>query len=446
MKKILFIFGALFLVLGAYAQDFAGFWHGLAQVGPQTLRITFDLKNSDGTWSGAMQSPDQSPQWIPMSGVAAAGDTLKIQIAPIGFSYTGVLNGGMIRGTFTQTGNTFPLDLARDEVVLNRPQEPKPPYPYAVEEVKFSNHVAGITLVGTLTSPADGGACPVVILVSGTGAQDRDETIATHRPFAVIADYLTRRGIAVLRCDDRGTGESEGNYALATIQDFATDTEAAIEYIKTRKRFSAAPLGIIGHSQGGMVALMLAAGGKADFIVTLAGPGVDGRKLLEMQQIAIVKASGAPDSFLVPYSRKMHEAVSAILRLENRAELRDTLTTLFAGTSLEGSAETIVAQLATPEIRSFLRFDPAVYFPAVKCPVLALNGEKDLQVPAGPNLDGFRNGLKHNEKATIRSCSGLNHLFQTATTGLPAEYGTIEETFSPLVLQEMADWILETTR
>jgi pimeloyl-ACP methyl ester carboxylesterase len=441
MKRLFITIALILCASGGSAQDFTSKWYGRAQVGPQALRITFDLKNTDGAWSGAMQSPDQSPQWIPMSGVAVTGDTLNVQIALLGFSYTGVLDGMTLRGAFTQMGNTFPLNLTRQEISVNRPQEPKPKYPYSVENVTFKNEAAGIALAGTLTAPWSDEPHPVVILVSGSGAQDRDEAIAGHRPFWILADYLTRRGIAVLRCDDRGVGASEGDYASATIDDLASDVRAAIGYIKTRKRFAAARLGIVGHSQGGMVALMLAARNEADFIVTLAGPGVDGKTLLDQQRSALLKASGAPDAYIDDYNRTMNEVVDAVLTLENRDEQRAAVTEILAGTPLESAAETTIAQLASPEIRSFMRFDPATYFPSVDVPVLALNGEKDLQVPAGPNLEAIRAGLSHNPNVTVKSYPELNHLFQHAATGLPAEYGQIEETFSEEVMKELADWI-----
>ena len=409
------------------------------------MRIIFDLTPTVDGYSARMQSPDQSEQWIDATTASMRNDTLTITIAPIGFSYIGKFNGLTIEGAFTQMGRTFEMDLTREEIVQHRPQEPKPKYPYDIEDVVFRNEQAGIDLAGTLTLPWVGEKpFPVVVLVSGSGPQDRDESVAGHKPFWIIADRLTQQGIAVLRYDDRGVGQSGGNYATATVDDLADDAHAATAYI--RKRFSPASVGVIGHSEGGWVALKLAAEKKTDFIVTLAAPGVDGKELMNMQRSALMKASGMPDVFIDAYNQKMNEAVEAALAVENQNELRDTITALLTGTPLESGIETAVIQLSLPEMRSFLQTDPALFWSNISCPVLALNGEKDLQVPAGPNLEAIRSGLMHNPQVTTKSYPALNHLFQTATTGLPTEYKTIEETFHDPVIQEIAEWILETCR
>ena len=444
MKKIAFIL--LFLsAFAANAQEITGKWYGQSHLGVQVLRINFDIQHTDDGWAGAMQSPDQSGEWLPFTHIELRNDTLSMTVASIGFTYSGKVTGEKLEGSFSQMGNTFALNLSRQEIVRNRPQEPKPKYPYGIEEVKFRNEQAGIELAGTLTLPWVGEKpFPAVILVTGSGPQDRDETIQGHRPFWIIADRLTQQGIAVLRYDDRGVSGSEGDYAAATIDDFAGDAASAIGYLRSHPEIAAGKVGIIGHSEGGMIALMLAKNRKVDFIVSLAGPGVDGKTLLDMQRTAIMKTGGAPDFYIDAYNNLMNRAVDLVLAIENKKELRDSITVLFNGTPLENAVEPTIAQLATPEIRSFLQYDPKEYFPAVHCPVLVLNGEKDLQVPATPNLEAIRNGLVHNPNVTVISYPDLNHLFQTAETGLPQEYGVIEETFNREVLQDITDWIQKT--
>lgn len=442
MKKL--FFALLFLsVQVAQAQDIAGKWYGQANLGIQFLRINFDIQHTEDGWSGAMQSPDQSGNWIPFTSIVVQNDTLTVAIASINFFYQGVTSAEKLEGSFTQMGNTFPLNLTRQEIERRRPQTPMPKHPYTIEDITFRNEEAGINLAGTFTIPSVGNApYPAVILVSGSGPQDRDETIMGHKPFWVLADRLTQNGIAVLRYDDRGVGESEGDYGAATISDFAQDALAGIEYLRSRPEIAPGKVGLIGHSEGGLIAFILAAEQQADYIVSLAGPGVDGKALLDMQRTAIMKTGGAPDFYIEGYNKLMNAAVDIIRTVEDRKELRDSITVLFAGTPLESAVEPTLMQLATPEIRSFIEFDPVDLLSRINCPVLVLNGEKDLQVPAGPNLEAIHKGLVHNPDVTIKSYPDLNHLFQTAQTGLPQEYGQIEETFNPQVMKDITDWIL----
>lgn len=437
MKKILSMFLLLFpLVAGA--QKIEGRWTGIANLGVMSLRINFEIgKDGQGGW---MQSPDQSPQWIEASSVAYSDGELIFTVGALGFEYRGVLGGdAAIRGSFTQNGGTYSLDFTRVEGewkdAVRRPQEPAG-FPYIVENVTFPN--GDITLAGTLTRPEGSGPFPVVVLVTGSGPQDRDETLMGHKPFLVLSDYLTRRGIAVLRYDDRGTHGSGGNYATSDVYDFATDAAAAIEYLCSR---GMERVGIAGHSEGGMIAMILAAEGKPDFIVTMAGPGVDGRTLMDSQRAALFGAMGAPQEFIDQYNRTLNAAQEIILETGDRAKIVARITELFAGTPLAGSEEVAIAQLESPEMRSFIKFVPAEYYPRIVCPVLAVSGGKDLQVPAAQNLEAIRLGLAHNPDVTVKAYPALNHLFQTAETGLMAEYGTIEETFNEEVMRDIADWI-----
>ena len=443
MRKYILLPLLFLAAFSVYGQEISGKWYGQSNLGVQVLRINFDIQHTNEGWSGAMQSPDQSGTWVPFTRIEVRNDTLTIDIAPIGFSYTGKASAEKLEGSFTQMGNTFPLNMTRQEVERRRPQTPMPKYPYTIEDVTFRNEEAGINLAGTLTIPSVGQApYPAVILVSGSGPQDRDETIMGHKPFWVLADRLTQSGIVVLRYDDRGIEQSEGDFSSSTIADFAQDALAGIEYLRTRPEVAPGKVGLIGHSEGGLVAFMLAAEQKTDFIVSLAGPGVDGKSLLDMQRTAIMKAGGAPDFYIESYNRLMNAAVDILRRVDDHKELRDSITVLFAGTPLESAVDPTLAQLASPEIRSFIESDPADFFSGINCPVLALNGEKDLQVPAGPNLEAIHKGLAHNPNVSIKSYPNLNHLFQTAQTGLPQEYGQIEETFNPQVMKDIIDWIL----
>lgn len=446
--RVLLLFCLLFTSSGLWAQDVTGKWYGQADLGNAKLRIVFDIETKGEGYTAKMQSPDQSGDWIPVESVSFSGDTIRLSIPKLMFSYTGrfEVEKGVIEGAFMQMGRSVKLDLSRSELVRKRPQEPKPPYPYEVEEVVFRNEDAGINLAGTLTLPSGGGTYPAVVLVTGSGPQDRDETLMGHKPFWVIADYLTRNGIAVLRYDERGVAASEGDFGTATIADFASDALCAVDYLRTRDKVRVDRVGLIGHSEGGCSAFMLASQGQLDFIVSLAGPGISGSEVISTQQEAFMRASGTPDFMIRGYVDLNNRIKDAAVRIEDREELRDSVSVIISGTPIESNLDKIVAELSSPVIRSWLAYDPADYYSGIKCPVLALNGEKDLQVLHGVNLAGIRQGLAHNPDVVIRSYPDLNHLFQHAVTGLPAEYMEIEETVNVQVLKDISDWILGVTR
>ena len=428
----------------AYSQDITGKWYGRANIGAMKLRIEFNIQTNGDGYSATMLSPDQSSQEIPVTSIQWKDSTLTLSIASIGFEYTGKqIATDKLEGVFTQMGSLFKLNLGRDEELANRPQNPRPPFPYQEEKITFESPKNGIKLAGTLTFPATGKNFTAVILVSGSGPQNRDEEIMEHRPFAVLADYLTQRGIAVLRYDDRGVGESEGNYATATLADFASDTQAAIEYLKSRKEIDKEKIGIIGHSEGGAIAFILASQQIPAFIVSLAGAGVPGRELMNLQRAALLNASGISDYVIEINNRIIDEASALAMSISDKDELKEKITSLTQGTLLSGQENNLISQLTSSEMLSILRFDPAKLYPTIQCPVLALNGEKDLQVTAEENIRSIENGLRSagNKKVETKIYPDLNHLFQTAKTGLPTEYGQIEETISPLVLEDIADWL-----
>jgi pimeloyl-ACP methyl ester carboxylesterase len=362
-------------------------------------------------------------------------------------------------------GQSFPLNLSREIVEkekLVRPQEPVKPYPYYEEEVFFENTEAGITLAGTLTLPGKDGRYPAVVLISGSGAQNRDEEIMGHKPFLVLADYLTKNGIAVLRFDDRGTAASTGNFQTATSFDLSKDVEAGVQYLQTRKEINKKKIGLIGHSEGGMIAPMLASRSKdIAFIVLLAGIGIPGDQLLLLQQELIARASGVDEEDWQKGKSINQGAFEIVIQSTQQEELLKDLTAYFKQALKEvpqsGMPEGVtendyinlaVRQLSSPWMQYFIKYNPSPVLEKVKCPVLAINGGKDLQVPAKVNLDAIKAALIKggNKQVTTKEIPGLNHLFQECTTGLPAEYASIEQTFSPIALEEILQWIKVQTR
>lgn len=452
-------FGLSFLLLifscSANAQNIGGDWQGTLEVAGTELPLVFHIKGSGDSLSATMDSPSQNALGIPVSAITFDNPKLHLEAGNGAIVYEGTLSNDFITGTFQQNGMNIPLNLHRGTVkkkVMVRPQEPKPPFPYKSEDLSFPNKKADITLAGTLTIPDKGSNFPAVILITGSGPQDRDETILGHKPFWVIADYLSRNGIAVLRFDDRGTAKSGGDFATATTADFATDVAAAVNYLKSRKDINPAKIGLIGHSEGGIIAPMVASKDKAiDFIVLLAGPGVDGAQLLLMQNEALGKAQGMSAEQLAA-AKAVNEALYKIAVGTNNDSLAQQLISekLMAlmpadmtETQRQQAVEAQSKMLTGPWMRYFLSNDPAKYLKQVHCPVLALDGTKDLQVPAEENIAAIKTALAEagNKQVTTKIFPGLNHLFQDAETGLPDEYGKIEETFSPKALQFMTDWI-----
>lgn len=441
------------------AQDgWIGDWNGTLEAGGGQLRLVLHVEAGGEEASGltvTMDSPDQGAFGIPATGVSAAGDSLTIVFANIGGRYTGARNatGDTLSGSWAQGGQTFPLVLTRGpEEQAQRPQEPQAPFPYLSEDVSFAASEDRVVLAGTLTVPEGDGPHPAAVLVSGSGPQNRDEEVFGHRPFLVLADYLTRRGVAVLRYDERGVGESSGDFAAATSEDFARDAEAALRYLLTRDEINPAALGIIGHSEGGTVAQLLASrSANVAWIVMLAGPGVPGDSLLVMQGAAINRAAGMPEVQRAK-NTELQRRLLAVARSDRgrqsaEAEVLRLLEEGFPEITAE-QARAEVANVTSPWLRWFVRYDPAPVLRRITLPVLALNGSKDLQVPAAANLAGIEAGLAAagNEDVTITELPDLNHLLQTADTGLVSEYGQIEETIAPVALETIGDWILARVR
>lgn len=465
-----------------------GNWEGKLSVSSIQLRMGFTFtKKADGTWSGLMHSPDQGVKNIPLNPVEITGDKIKAEFKPGKATFEGKLSadGTTLTGEWQQSDLKLPLELKRVEKIstLNRPQTPKKPYPYREEEVTYENTKQKIKLEGSLTLPQGDGPFPCVLLITGSGTQDRDETLFGHKPFLVFADYLTRHGIAVLRVDDRGANKSSKVNPDDTSADFMEDVLAGVNYLKTRKEINPKKIGLMGHSEGGLIAPMAAAQAPDDiaFIILLAGPGLPGDQIMAMQSRALLKVTGVSEKFL-DWNAGVHRQLMDLLRVEKdtkvlREKSKGILTaeiakldpetraflvkSLGSATGKVGGAEEpkieelIMRQLdvqfktfASGWFRFFLHYDPRTTLTKVKCPVLALNGELDLQVPPKENLAAIDKALKAggNSDVTLKEMPKLNHLFQTCKTGNVDEYGQIEETIAPSVLECITEWIKARTK
>ncbi|MBQ3737923.1 MAG: alpha/beta hydrolase [Bacteroidales bacterium] len=437
----------LFVALQAQAQ-IEGYWKGEIDLGVQKLETAFDIKDAENGYVATFDVPAQGAYDIPIDETTFQDGLLQLTMSAMGASYSGTLKDNAIEGEFTQNGMTFPLNLARSEKKerqKTRPQDPQPPFHYQIEEVTFVNEKEGNTLAGTLTIPEGEGPFPAMVLVSGSGQQNRDEELMNHRPFWVIADYCARHGIAVLRYDDRGIGGSDGEVKNATSMDFSYDAEAAFDYLRNRKEINATKVGILGHSEGGVINFMVSARRpEVAFLVSLAGPSVNGIEVLKEQQAAILRASGMTEE-MVQFNGNANAQMFNIIETSNDREEADTLLRqLLKGWGYnEELTEQTVGQMASPWMYYFLRYDPTDAIVKTNCPALLLNGSKDLQVIASQNLPGYEKIIAEHGKTnlTMRELPDLNHLFQHCETGSPNEYFEIEETISPEVLETIVGFV-----
>lgn len=441
------------------AQSITGTWHGKLALPNGALTIVLHINHGEqGDYITTLDSPDQGATNIRTATTTFQDSTLTVEMPVINASFKGKLNpDNTITGIFTQ-GLPLPLNLQKGEL-HHRPQEPRPPFSYQTEEVSIRNEQDGITLAGTLTLPKTGSQFPAVVLVTGSGPQNRDEEIKGHKPFLVIADYLTRNGIAVLRCDDRGVASSQGNFANATNEDFAKDTEAALNYLRKRKEIDSRNIGVIGHSAGGTIAFMLAAKDKSiGFVVSLAGGAVRGDSIMLRQVESVFRTQGLTDSLWQVQKPIFRNRYTNILRQTNktpteiRKELYDDVEKTTPPDKLKDPnlmrQISIEADFMTsPWYLQFMKYDPTEDLRKIKCPVLALNGEKDIQVDAVINLNTIQQEVTKNgnKSVTVKIYPGLNHLFQTCRTCSHLEYGDLEETINPEVLKDITEWILNTT-
>lgn len=413
IRKLLFLL-LTFTAIAAQAQVQAttaliGSWSGKLKVGSSALTLVFHIEQADGYIKVSMDSPDQSAKGIPVLKEYLSDDSLAVKVEALGITYSARLKEGKLDGTFTQIGFSAPLELTRGISQVKRPQTPQQPYPYTTEEVTFRNEKDCATLAGTLTWPI--GYDPkshkkptVVLLVTGSGQQNRDEEIFEHKPFLVIADYLARQGIASLRYDDRATGVSVGgNITSATTEDFSRDAAAGLKFLRGMKAFS--KVGLIGHSEGGAIAFILGAKGMTDFIVSMAGPGVKGDTLLVMQQNRVAELMGIPTKTSIAQLRKNEQVLKASW------------------------------------FRWFIDYDPSADIKSTHCPVFAINGNRDCQVISLQNLTAIEQLLPKTKMNRVKEYPGLNHLFQHCSTGNTNEYRQIEETISAEVLSDISEWI-----
>ena len=463
-SKIIFI--VIVLVLGisaSYAEDrVAGHWEGHIEIPGQPIAVKVDLAIDESDWRGTIDIPAQGAKGLPLSEIHVVEEgegmrvTFSIRGVPGNPTFDGTLQGGVINGTFSQGGVTFGFRLSR-EIVSDpvRPQEPKPPFPYQIEEVAFQN--GDINLAGTLTVPQGDGPFPAVLLISGSGLQDRDETVFGHKPFWVLADHLSRTGIAVLRVDDPGIGKSAPHPEPPTTADFATDVEAGVTFLKRDDRIGT--VGLIGHSEGGIIAAIVAS--RRDdigFVVLMAGPGVPGAELLLKQNERIFDGMGIvgerKETLLTLLDRLFTTLTSDMTEDEMRQQVDEIVRKQFEINGIppaqqdETQVQAAVEQVLNPWMRYFLAFDPRPALEAIRVPVLALNGELDVQVDAEQNLTAIDAALEKgdNHNVTVHRLPKHNHLFQRAKTGLVNEYAVIEETLSPEVLDLIRDWVVSVTQ
>lgn len=441
MKKLAITCVVMLYSVISMAGNVHGYWKGEVM----TLPIVFHIFEKDGEVLATISSPAQGATDIPCEMVTVKGDSVEIKMLRLNASYKGVLSPdeNSIKGQFKQ-GVEVPLVLTRttaESAMLYRPQEPKPPFVYRQEEVTF-NH-GEISLAGTLTMPSWGRNFPAVVLVSGSGAQNRDEELFGHKPFAVIADFLTRAGIAVLRYDDRGVGGSSAGSADDTTLDFAQDALAAVDYLKTRSEIDSKNIGIIGHSEGGTIAVICAAMRPDDvaFIVSLAGAMVKGRDVMVQQNCLLAEMSGKPLN-----EEQKHEVETIFATIDSINEpdrLRDALKTLMASHG-EAHIEQSLKVMTSPWYMAFVKFDPSTHLAQVKCPFLALNGEWDVQVDASLNLEAVK---RLAPSAMVKSYKKMNHLFQEISNFAQSmSYGNISQTISPIVLDDIATWVVDEVR
>lgn len=457
-KKILALIICLIslLISNLKAQDITGDWNGVLEVMGTQVTLVFHIQQSDSGYTGTLDSPDQGAMGMPFTAVEYSDKKLILREANIGAFYEGIPAADSISGTWNQGGQTFELNMYREKVekrTYNRPQEPEKPYPYYEEEITFENRIDSLTLAGTLTLPKETGSFPAVILISGSGPQDRNEEVFGHRPFLVLADYLTRQGIAVLRYDDRGTAESTGDFATATSQDFANDVLSAIDYLKSRDEIDDSQIGLIGHSEGGLIApIVVNRSDDVNFMILLAGTGVPGKEISRMQGRTLldveVSDREAYNQFIdgtivIASSGRTLQVKKEELTKHYLNSVKVLNELLPDGIDKSAFIEQQVQMALRPWSQFFLNHDPADELSKITIPVLSLIGSNDVQVPPEMNHPPIRKALQDagNHDVTIKELGGLNHMFQESESGSMLEYSKIEQTFSPIALEEISVWI-----
>lgn len=469
MKRKFFfaVFFILTLLNNGFAQSndrFIGDWEGKLNIGIE-VRVVFHISdNGKGGLVSTTDSPDQSVYGIKCDTTIITGEKITIEIKELGGSFVGqLLNDSTIDGKIIQ-GVELPIVLKKGSKPSERkrPQTPQPPFPYKSEDVEYDNAERSLHYGATITIPEGKGPFPAAVLITGSGAQNRDEEIMGHKLFAVIADHLTRKGFIILRVDDRGMGKSTGKYGEATSADFAKDVNASVEYLLSRPEVDPKKLGLIGHSEGGMIAPMVATNRKdIDFIILLAGPGVKILDLMAEQNAAILRSAGISqlsiDAYLPLYRGMIGQILTAADSIAALNAVKKIVSEWIAKTDpsqvkeldlqdakkQDEVASQLVQVLYSPWFKYFLSFDPALYLEKLKCKLLAINGDKDIQVISKQNLPGIEAAMKKSKSKnyTIKEMPGLNHLFQTCNKCTLEEYGELDETFSPVALQLISEWL-----
>lgn len=450
-KSVLFF---LFLCFQSiFAQDIQGAWEGSLSIQGRSLPLIFNIQKSGDSFQTTLDSPMQGAKGIPVKETTYINNELQLSAPNLNLKYSGLFNGTAIEGTFLQNGASFPLVLIRK--IINRPQEPQPPFDYPIEEVTFLNPKDKNTLAGTLTLPKNKKDFPIVVLITGSGAQDRNSEIFDHHPFAVIAHDFAQKGIGALRLDDRGVGGSSKGGPDDTSANFATDISAAVDFLYAKGYRN---IGVIGHSEGGLIAPMVAnQNKKVQFVISMAGPGIPIDQMMLLQTQSAMKAEGANASQITTTTAFNEKVYAYIINYSGhnlKADFKDYIKQEYKKfTQNQGFTENQIDEFVTKQTSAitspwyayFLKCIPDAYWSKLKIPVLALNGTLDVQVKSAENLAGIQASLQKagNKKVTITELQGLNHLFQEAKTGTVAEYATIEQTIAPKVLNTMSDWILK---
>ena len=458
-KSVLRLHILLILFVGSssttFSQNIAGDWTGQLKFGGSTLDLNFKIFKVEADYTSLLSVPAQGLLDMEATSTIVNDSVLRIEIQPLGLTYQGKWSSAdTIQGNFNQNGMALKLDLTRGEKAFLRPQEPLPPFSYYEEHVVFRNEKDSLNLSGTLTLPRQSGKFPVVVLVSGSGPQDRNSQVMGHKPFLLLAHELTKSGVGVLRYDERGVGASEGDFAAASLEDFKTDVKAAITFLKQRSDIDTKQIGLLGHSLGGIIAPQVAITEGASFLILMAAPGIDGDKLLLQQRADILKLNGL-NKAQIKQSNAIFKSTYAFLKstdavgTELNTELSQFLNDHFSEQMGEKERELVLEQVTRLELLGLLRNQPSDYLKAVRCPVLAIGGSKDVQVASEPNLNAIKSLVQHsgNPKVEIKTFEGVNHLFQNCNTGDVTEYAEIDETMSPEVLKHITSWVTtHTTR
>ncbi|WP_313215944.1 alpha/beta hydrolase [Soonwooa sp.] len=447
MKKLVLTFSFLLLNVMILAQTIIGKWQGELEFSGQKLPLIINLGGTPENLNATMDSPKQGAKDIPIEKANFLGNQLNLVSEKLNITYLGIFKDNKITGKFMQSGLSFDLVLTpytgQENAVLDRPQTPKPPFDYLTENISFKNPKDGNTLAGTISLPKDQKDFPIAILITGSGAQNRDEEIAGHKPFAVIADDFAKKGIATLRLDDRGIGESSVGSRNDTSANFAGDIDAAVDFLLKRGYKN---IGLVGHSEGAMIAPMVAVKNpNVKFIVSLAGPGVAINQLMYQQNEDVLKQAGLPEDIVkkdLDQKKAMFDYIANYKGKNITVDFSNFLSQTFP--NLGPQEKSAYSQLTQPWMVYFLQYKPTENWSKIKIPVLALNGSLDLQVSAKPNLEVIKMALTKagNKNFKTEEIAGLNHLFQTAKTGSVDEYGEITETISPKMLDIVSSWIL----